>query len=160
MQFTVPKFIDQEDKIIAFITVRQFLIMVVAGIMVAICYALFVFWAFVTLTIIIFLATGILAFYPVNGRPFHYFLISLIERTKKPGIRVWNKELTDSELRHYIKIKREDAPKKAAPRPRFSTSQLSQLTLVVDTGGSYQGEDVFDTIAPLPASPAPVEKKA
>lgn len=156
-QFTVPKFIDQEDKIIAFITVRQFLIMVVGGIIVAICWALLVFWAFVLATIVVLLSFGVLAFLPINGRPFHYFLISLIERIKKPNIRVWNKELTDSELRHYIKIKSEEAPKKEAPRPRFSTSQLSQLSLVVDTGGSYQGEDVFD-LAALPPLPKPEQK--
>lgn len=150
-QFTVPKFIDQEDKIIAFITVRQFLIMIVAGILVAICYALLVFWAFVLSAIVILLAFGVVAFLPVNGRPFHYFLINIIERTKKPSVRVWNKELNDAELRHYIKMKKEEAPKKEAPRPRFSTSQLSQIALVVDTGGSYQGEDVFDSLTPLPS---------
>lgn len=151
MQFTVPKFIDQEDKIIAFITVRQFLIMIVAGILIALCYALLAFWPFVASAVIIGLLFGILAFLKINGRPFHFFLISFIERTKKPAVRVWNKELTDAELRHYIKQKNEEEPKKAAPRPRFSTSQLSQLSLVVDTGGSYAGDDIFDSTVPLPS---------
>lgn len=149
-QFTVPKFIDQEDKIIAFITVRQFLIMIVAGILIAICYAILAFWYFVAAAVVIALSFGVLAFLPVNGRPFHYFLISTIERIKKPRVRVWNKELNDAELRHYIKQKNEEQPKKQPLRPRFTSSQLSQLSLVVDTGGSYGGEDVFESITPLP----------
>lgn len=146
MQYTVPKFIDQEDKIIAFITVRQFLILIVAGIFVAIAYALLRFTAFIAATVIISLIAGVVAFLKINGRPFHFFLISFIERTKKPAVRVWNKELTDAELRHYIKVKKEEVAAPPQRRARLSTSHLSQLSLVVDTGGGYQGEDVFEIV--------------
>lgn len=144
MQYTVPKFIDAEDKIIWFITVRQFLIMIGAAVLVAICYALLRFWYFVGSGILIFGAAGIVAFLPINGRPFHFFLINFIERSKKPGTRVWNKELTDAELRHYIKVKKEEEVAPPQRRRRLSTSQLSQLSLVVDTGGSYAGEDILE----------------
>ncbi len=150
MQYTVPKFIDAEDKIIGPITVRQFLIMIVGAIFIAIAYAILRFTPFIITAVFIALVTGVISFLKINGRPFHFFLINFIERTKKPPIRVWNKELTDAELRHYIKVKKEE---EAAPTPirrRLSTSQLSQLSLVVDTGGSYQGEDVFETVKPLP----------
>lgn len=150
MQFTVPKFIDAEDKIIGPITVRQFLIMIVAGIFIAISYAILRFAYFIGATLIIALATGVLAFLKINGRPFHYFLINFIERTKKPAVRVWNKELSDAELRHYIKVKKEEEVAPAPIRRRLSTSQLSQLALVVDTGGSYAGEDVLDSVKPTP----------
>lgn len=156
MQFTVPKFIDAEDKIIGPITVRQFLIMIVAGIFVAISYAVLRFAYFIGATVLIALAAGVLAFLKINGRPFHFFLINFIERTKKPSIRVWNKELSDAELRHYIKVKKEEEVAPPAPRRRFSSSQLSQLALVVDTGGSYQGEDVLEIRPPQ----TPETKKA
>ena len=158
MQFTVPQFIDQEDKIIAFITVRQFLIMIVAAILIAVAYAALSFIYFVGVGLIIVIATGVLAFLKINGRPFHFFLISFVERTKKPNVRVWNKELTNAELRHYIDKKKQEKPQEKPPeRPRLSTSQLSQLSLIVDTGGSYQGEDVFEVIQP-PPPPKPRKK--
>lgn len=150
MQFTVPKFIDAEDKIIAFITVRQFLIMIVGAIFIAISYALLRFTPFLIVAILIALVTGVISFLKINGRPFHFFLISFIERTKKPAVRVWNKELNDGELRHYIKVKKEEEVAPPPLRRRYSTSQLSQLSLVVDTGGSYQGEDVLESISETP----------
>lgn len=152
MQFTVPKFIDAEDKIIGPITVRQFLICIVGSIFIAIAYALLRFTPFLIATIVIAVVTGIVAFLKINGRPFHFFFISFIERTKKPAVRVWNKELTDAELRHYIKVKKEEEVAPPPARRRLSTSQLSQLSLVVDTGGSYQGEDVFETAVPAPTN--------
>lgn len=152
MQYTVPQFIDTEDKIIAFITVRQFLIMIVAAILIAVAYAALKFMVFVFVAIVIIILTGVLAFVKVNGRPFHFFLISYIERVKKPNIRVWNKDLTNAELKHYIKQKAEEKPVERVGKARLSTSHLAQLSLIVDTGGSYVGEDVLD-IPPKGATP-------
>jgi hypothetical protein len=150
MQYTVPQFIDQEDKIVGPITVRQFLIMIVAAIFIAIAYALLSFIYFVFTAILIAAVTVVVAFVKINGRPFHFFLISFVERTKKANVRVWNKELTDSELKHYLKVKKEEKPEERAKRPKLTTSHLSQLTLIVDSGGSYGGEDVFEAVQPPP----------
>ena len=155
MQYTVPQFIDREDKIIAFITVRQFLIMIVGAILIAVAYAALSFTYFLVAALIIFVLTAVLAFVKINGRPFHFFLISFIERIKKPNVRVWNKDLTDSELRHYLKHKKEEKPVEKVARPRLSTSHLAQLSLIVDTTGGYVGEDVFDTLRPAPSAQKP-----
>jgi len=154
MQYTVPQFIDREDKILAFITVRQFLIMIVGAILIAVAYAALKFTIFLFVAITIVILTGVLAFVKINGRPFHFFLISYIERVKKPNIRVWNKELTDSELKHYIKKKEEEKPVEYVRRPRMSTSQLAQLSLIIDTAGSYVGEDVLEKPSAKPAKGA------
>ncbi len=143
-QFTVPQFIDNEDKILGPVTVRQFLIVVVAAILVAIAYAVLAFWYFVAATIVIALITAVVAFVKINGRPFHFFLISFIERTKKPNRRVWNKELTDAELKFYVKRKKEEEEEPVIFRPRYTTSHLAQLSLIVDTSGGYTGEDVLE----------------
>lgn len=144
MQYTVPQFIDQEDKIVGPISVRQFLIMIVAAIFMAIAYALLTFLYFVLVAGVIGIGTIVLAFVKINGRPFHFFLLSLINRAKKPNVRVWNKALTDSELKHYIQKKKEEKPEERIERPRLTTSSLSQLALVVDSGGSYEGEDILE----------------
>ena len=153
MQYTVPQFIDREDKIVGPISVRQFLIMIVVAIIIAVEYAALSFTYFIFAGLFTLGLGGVLAFVNINGRPFHYFLLSFIERTKKANVRVWNKELTDSELRHYLKVKKEEKPEERSTRPRLTTSHLSQLTLIVDSGGSYGGEDVFQAVAPPPAPP-------
>lgn len=155
MQYTVPQFIDQEDKIVGPITVRQFLIMIVAAILIAAAYAVLRFGYFIITAIVIMVMTIILAFVKVNGRPFHFFLINIIERVKKPHIRVWNKELTDSELKFFLKRKEEEKPEERRSRPKLTTSRLSQLALIVDSGGGYSGENVFEVYNP----PAQKEKK-
>jgi hypothetical protein len=158
MQYTVPQFIDQEDKIVGPITVRQFLIMIVAAIIMAIAYAVLRFWYFVISALVISLITIVVAFVKVNGRPFHFFIVNIIQRMKRPPVRVWDKKLTNSELRHYLKQKEEEKPEERARRPRLTTSHLSQLSLIVDSGGSYEGEDIFESVKPPPPLPEATKK--
>lgn len=150
MQYTVPQFIDQEDKIVGPITVRQFLIMIVAGILVAVAYAVLRFWYFIATTVIIAVLTIVIAFVKINGRPFHFFLVNLIQRVKRPPVRVWDKRLTDSELKYYLKKKDEELPEERQKRPRVTSSHLSQLALIVDSGGSYGGEGILEPSLPEP----------
>lgn len=145
MQFTVPQFIDQEDKIFFFLTVRQFIILIVGAVLIAVLYKLLSFNYFLGATVFIALSAAFLAFAKHNGRPIHFFLISLIEGLKKPSLRVWNKELFNSELKFYLKTKEEEPQKSdVIPKRQYSGSQLSQLSLIVDTGGGYSGEDVLE----------------
>lgn len=78
-QFVVPQFIDVEDKIFGPITTRQFVIMLVAGIIIFLAFrfgdfALFVF----TLAVVGGIAL-LFAFVKVNGQQFHYFLLNLVQ---------------------------------------------------------------------------------
>ncbi len=137
-QFTVPQFIDVEDKIIGPITVRQFIIMLVGILLMALCYKLFDFTLFVVLALFIFLLIVTFAFIKVNGAAFHYFLLNLIQTFKKPRLRVWRK---DDTLVKALEIENPVAAAPAAPRrAAYSSSRLNELSLIVDTQGSYQGE--------------------
>ena len=61
-QFTVPQFIDVEDKIIGPITVRQFIIMLSGFIIVAVFYKIFDFSAFIVFGFLILIIAGIFSF--------------------------------------------------------------------------------------------------
>ena len=74
-QFTVPQFIDVEDKIFGPITVRQFVIMLVCFMVSAIAYRLADFALFLLLTLFFFITGGIIAFFRINGRPVPYFFL-------------------------------------------------------------------------------------
>lgn len=140
-QFVVPQFIDAEDKIFGPITARQFIILMVAGL---IDFALFKLLSFVTFLIVgipIIIVAGVFAFTKINGQSFHYFVLNLIQTFKRPRLRVWDKGHTDSEL--HALMKEEPAPP-PPPSPRkapVSSSRLNELTLVVNTGGVYQPEE-------------------
>lgn len=141
MQFIVPQFIDIETKIIGPITPRQFIILIVTGGLIFISYKLFDFALFILAAVVLFGIGGALAFFRVNGRPVHYFLLNVFQTMKKPGTRVWRKEFIPVvEKRFKDKTKEKKEEKIIIPRKPLSTARLSQAALLVDTGGRYEEE--------------------
>ncbi len=136
-QFTVPQFIDVEDKIIGPITVRQFIIMLVGILLIAACFKLFDFTLFLLLAILIFAISCTFAFVKINGAPFHYFSLNLVQTLKKPRLRVWRK---DDTLVNALEIENPAPVVASVARHHYSASRLNELSLIVDTQGSYQGE--------------------
>ncbi|MBU1146242.1 PrgI family protein [Patescibacteria group bacterium] len=139
-QFVIPQFIDVEDKIIGPITTRQFIILLAMTIILFIAYKLFTFIYFIAFGIPVFGLAVVLAFIKVNGQPFHFFLLNLIQTLRRPKLRVWNKESTGDELRQYLK---KVEVKIIPPRPvkeRMVATKLAELSLIVNTGGVYKGE--------------------
>jgi hypothetical protein len=142
-QFTVPQFIDVEDKIIGPITARQFVIFLVAAIIVAISYKFFDFSLFLTFAIIVFLIAVVFGFIKINGRPFHFFLLNIIQTWRRPGIRIWNNRLASVVDKEKIPTLKFDSTKSS--KEYYKKSRLAELSLVVDTEGEYQGaEDESD----------------
>lgn len=139
-QFVIPQFIDVEDKIIGPITSRQFVILLAVTIILFIAYKILTFLYFLVFGIPVFGMGVVLAFIKVNGQPFHFFLLNLIQTLRRPKLRVWNKDLTTDELRRYLK---KEEVKVAAPRPvkePLAATKLAELSLIVNTGGVYKGE--------------------
>jgi hypothetical protein len=144
-QFTVPQFLDVEDKIIGPITVRQFIILLFAFMMIALSYRFLQFVTFLVVGVLIFCISGIFAFLKVNGMPFHYFILNLLQSNKRPKLRVWN-----NEFQKYL-IGTDEKPVVETEGPAvkehvLNSSRLAELSLMVDTQGSYQGEDDNSTL--------------
>lgn len=137
-QFTVPQFLDVESKIIGPLTTRQFLIILAVAIIGGISYKIFDFSLFLTIAVILFVFMIAFAFVKINGRPFHLFLLNIVQTIRRPGIRVWNNRLgfIDTPDEPVI-VKKEE---KAAPKELYKTSRLAELALVVDTKGRYKGD--------------------
>lgn len=139
-QFVIPQFIDVEDKIIGFITVRQFIILLVGMFLVFITYKLADFALFVVLGLILLLTTIMLAFVRVNGQPFHFFLMNFFQTLRRPRLQIWYKIPHAMNVNEKKKNVVKTSPPPVKPKPKISTSRLSELSLVVDTGGMYEGE--------------------
>ncbi len=138
-QFTVPQFIDVESKIIGPITTRQFLIFLATAVIVGISYKLFDFGLFLLIAILLVIISSIFAFFKVNGRPFHYFVLNFVQTLRRPSLRVWNHKLdfAGSEKKEVEIKKEETIPTKEV----YQSSRLADLALIVDTQGRYRGED-------------------
>jgi len=140
-QFVVPQFIDAEDKIFGPITARQFIILMVVFLIDFILFRLLSFTQFLIFGIPLIVMGGIVAFVRINGAPFHYFFLNLIQTFKKPRLRVWSREYSDSELRELMKTI-PPPPSTLFIRKEFTgSSRLQELTLVVNTGGIYKPEE-------------------
>ncbi|PIP60582.1 hypothetical protein COX00_02540 [Candidatus Uhrbacteria bacterium CG22_combo_CG10-13_8_21_14_all_47_17] len=145
-KFVVPQFIDKEDKILGPITVRQFLITLGAT------FVLFIEFRLLTLPYFILFAiptaglAGVFAFLKVNGQPFHIFFINFLQTTTRPKLRVWQKGLSDAELK--VLIAKPPAPP-AAPaksKARPESTRLRDLALTVNTGGVFNPDNDDDSL--------------
>lgn len=139
-QFLVPQFIDVEDKIVGPVTVRQFVLSLIAVLLMFIEFRLAVFWLFLIEAIFTAIIFGVLAFLKINGMPFHFFLLNLVQTRKRPNIRVWDKALSNADLKAFIVVEKEKVQQEPVVQKRVSGSRLSQLSLVVNTGGVYKGQ--------------------
>ncbi len=136
MQFVVPQFIDVESKIIGPVTPRQFIILFITAGIILLCYKMADLALFIIEAVIILGLGVILAFVKINSRPIYYFLLDIVNVAKKPGLRVWHREIipvVEKNIKEKVKIK-----EITTVRQPLSSSKLSQIALLVDTGGRYE----------------------
>lgn len=142
-KFVAPQFIDVEDKIIGPITVRQFIIGVVAG------FFIFLSYKFSDLGLFIIEAIGIVTIYvligfiKINGQHFHLFVASILKSILSAQIRVWNKTDLLPSFEKTSLIQEKTGPAPAKIRPLTGLHELSSLSLLIDTGGKYKPEEVL-----------------
>lgn len=136
-QFVIPQFIDNEDHIIGPVTTRQFVLLMVGGFLLFLSYRFSDFVLFIIEAIIICIVFGVVAFARVNGRPFHFFLLNLIQTLARANLRVWNKRSSVTVTTYSSSPKMTTT---VVARATPGSSRLSELALVVDTGGVYRGE--------------------
>ncbi|KKQ78719.1 MAG: hypothetical protein UT02_C0058G0012 [Parcubacteria group bacterium GW2011_GWC2_38_7] len=139
-QFLVPQFIDVEDKIIGPITTRQFVQMLIAILLAFVFYKALSFIYFIFAAILDIGVMSILAFFRVNGRPVHYFLLNFIQTSKRPNLRVWNRESFVRNVQ-YVPSGNVAQKENFIQKEPVSGSRLRDLTLVINTGGVYESED-------------------
>ena len=148
-QFVVPQFIDIENKIFGPVTARQFVLLIIWGGMEFGAYKLFDTVPFVIATIVLSLFFAPMAFIKPNGKPFHYFLLSVYKAKTRPDIRVWHNHdalIASPEVKSNREMR--DAKRQAATmqfaEKKTKPSKLSELSLIVDTGGVYEGEQTAE----------------
>lgn len=136
MQFVVPQFIDVEDKILGPLSVRQFIILLVGVVFLIAAYRLADLQLFIFEAVVIAVLVIAFAFLRVNGRPFHQFVLSLLQTLKKPRLRIWHRVVTHDELR--LPSAPVQTQSQAPTKPPLTASRLAELSLIVDTGGVFQ----------------------
>lgn len=140
-QFIVPQFIDAEDTIIGPITVRQFVILLAAGLVATLCYRLFDFSLFLLMSVPLIIFAGLLAFMKVNGVSVHFFILNVIQTMRRPKLRVWDKTPTNQLLYERMKSDEEVKAPAFVRKPLINRSRMQDLSLIVNTGGVFNPDE-------------------
>ncbi len=143
MRFEVPQFIDIEDKIFGPFTWRQFLYL---GGGVGMGVALF-FTAppivFIIIGLPLAILAGALAFFPVGGRPFSFFLESLINYLRGQKLYLWQRK-KDSVYKNNFTPKLPPTNSISftpAPSTNFAPKNLSSMARRLELEALQKKED-------------------
>lgn len=137
MRFEVPQFIEIEDKIFGPFTWRQFLYLGGGLGMAVVMFFTLPFVLFAIFGIPLALLSAALAFYPVNSRPFSYFLEAIFNYVRGQRMYFWRKK---SDVVHkarpevaadsaYRSVQPTGPGAVAVPRKRNITSLARKLEL-------------------------------
>jgi hypothetical protein len=141
MQYKVPQNVDIEDKVIAGLTLRQFMFILVAGGVGLLEY--YAFYQNAALRFLFFplaiITAGIgvaFAFVKINDRPFETFVMSALKSLLAPHERIWRKD-DDLEIPKHTEIPHTRGPLKPRKKSLEEVkSGLERLAMVVDSGGA------------------------
>ena len=131
MQFTVPKFIDREAKIIGPFTFKQFLYLSVPG---AICFMLYFtvpFPLFIILAVILMGGALCFALIKIEGRSIPVILKNSLIFFSSSKLYIWKRKSLPPRMikKENVKPKEE----KIAPIPRVTESKLKGLATKIET---------------------------
>jgi len=92
MQFEVPQFIEIEDKIFGPFTWRQFLYLGGGGALAVVLFFTTHWIVFLLIGVPIGALAAALAFYPVNNRPFSFFVEAIYNYFRRQRIYFWKQK--------------------------------------------------------------------
>ena len=150
MQFAIPQFIEVEDKVIGPLTVRQFIFLVIGGVLMVIYWSLADLGLFIVLALITAAVVVAFAFVKVNGRSFQIFLIAFLQFNTRPRLRTWYRETGAQRLKTSLKKKNKIIVTKEEEEiysggKRLVRSQLEHLSSILDQSATEEFLNVQNT---------------
>ena len=154
-QYKIPQNLDIEDKILGPFTLKQFLYMIVGGVVV---YVLFNIIGTTNIMLFMVISTPIIAmvlalvFIKINGRPFVDFFFYFIQFIRDPRQKRWIKSTKIKIFNVTAKMsENENISQKAMARLAkrgIVQSQLTQMATLLDTRGWDQGSVTMSESGP------------
>jgi len=131
MQFTIPQFIDIEDKVIGPLTFKQFIYLVGGLGLGYVAYRLIPPLFGIPLALAFGALGASLAFLKVNGKPFIFTLQAFVFFIIQPKLYIWKKEKTQEP----VQVAKPEAPQQKSVIqniPRLTESKLGDLSWSLD----------------------------
>lgn len=136
-QYPIPQFIEEEGKIISFLTFRQFFILVGGGIICIVIYLVSPFFIATGLGLLIAITTMAIAFVRINNESLIRLLFNFLRFTAEKKQYTWSKK----EIPYPFEIEKKEKPTVAAaaeekpvPSPIMKTkkSKLKEIKKIVE----------------------------
>lgn len=134
MQFSVPKFIEYETKLIGPFTLKQALFLLIPG---GIAFLIYLaigktnFLLFLVLAILLLGSGTALAFFKIEGRPLPTVLVNFIKYMTRPQRYFWQKEekaILTLEVKKFVPKKTEEETLQIP-----ETSRLKRAKIKIET---------------------------
>ena len=125
MQAMVPQFIDVEDKITPFLTIRQFFVLVVSGAFCAMLYPFIETTPWLVISALIMGIGGAFGFIKINGRSFSVVLFAWFKYIWNPHLYLYQRSTSSEkkEVKKNIEEKKEIETK----TPEERLKQIARL---------------------------------
>lgn len=139
MQYKVPQNVDIEDKVIAGMTLKQFMYLMIAGGIILVLKYIFVgaiSFLFLPVALIVGCCGAAFAFIKINDRPFEVFVSSAAKTLMNPKKRVWAKDIEIEMPKTTAATQPAEIEKKKSLGELRSS--LEKLATIVDSGGAHE----------------------
>ncbi len=138
MRFEVPQFIEIEDKIFGPLTWRQFLYLGGGVGMSVVMFFTFPFTAFVLIGLPLGILSGALAFYPINSRPFSFFLEAIFNYLSHKRLYFWRQKT--SIIRRGVEVEKAPIDSLTKARSSVGKKNLSSLARKLELDAIQKAE--------------------
>lgn len=128
--FQIPQFIEEQPKVVSFLTLPQFLYLAAAAGVSFAAFYLFTFLLWLFVTFIVAAAAIALAFVKVNGQSLPAVLRSALAYYWKPRVYTWSRSLPETAFPGVTDLERIEALR----RRMGIEEKLKSLALQITTG--------------------------
>lgn len=151
MRFQVPQFVDIEDKIIGPFTLKQFLMYVVAVMVLIPVYVFSDLSLFLTIALPVVGIAAAFAHVKVNGRSLSTVLFNAFSFYSQGQLYVWQRTTTPKPLRIQDLQWEELAIGRQIAKEELTS--LTKMAQIIETSGNtVQSEDIADPLLSTPGN--------
>ena len=142
MRFQVPQFTDIEDKIIGPFTLKQFIMYIVAVMLLVPVYIYSDLSLFITIALPTIGVAAVFAHVKIYGKSFGSVIIAAVSYASKGQLYIWRRQKVSA---FKIVDDEWDAVRTTAAAER-SSSSLDAIAQSLDTKGNISTEDIEDPL--------------
>lgn len=143
MQYSVPQFIDIEDKVVGPLTAKQALILILGGAILLVAFKFFNLAFFLIIAALVVPVSLVLAFYKPRGISALQYVFNYVDFFANPKIYLWQRE-TDQNAYFKRSLQKKQSIDEAEPIKNVSYNRIRDLAVLLDT--STTAKNLYDDL--------------